>query len=250
MTTIKVHRPSCRYHGVSFLSRYPRNGGCTCFQLRNGRYPTVLQSTDFVRGVAVFVTEWRRNYDKPSDYYVFAWTTAPDKAWENRAAAEAGNAKDRKYWVANNATQVREYMLRHPDEFSYHEHPTTTPPKDGIMNTEALRREAARLLIEADKIDARPSEPVGLRFKKKKREPQVNVIWWRMRFDKANNHRDGSGTRWYHYAAVKTSEGLWSTTGPQSPKSYTWDQLIDWIYANMENPRIYHGVVFDEITSA
>jgi hypothetical protein len=36
------------------------------------------------------------------------------------------------------------------------------------------------------------------------------------------------GTITYQYAAIKINN-LWSTTGPRAPKSYTWDELINWM---------------------
>lgn len=32
----------------------------------------------------------------------------------------------------------------------------------------------------------------------------------------------------YSYAVIKTNE-LWYTTGPRSPKGYTWDELVLWL---------------------
>ena len=32
----------------------------------------------------------------------------------------------------------------------------------------------------------------------------------------------------YRYAAIRAG-GLWYTTGPKSPKGYTWDELLDWL---------------------
>lgn len=58
-------------------------------------------------------------------------------------------------------------------------------------------------------------------------EPEVTdkdgalAIWFERRFQRG-------GTK-YTYAAVKAGDGLWYTTGPQSPKGYTWIQLIDWL---------------------
>lgn len=36
------------------------------------------------------------------------------------------------------------------------------------------------------------------------------------------------GERWYSYSAIKAG-GVWYTTGPQSPKAYSWDDLTDWL---------------------
>lgn len=35
------------------------------------------------------------------------------------------------------------------------------------------------------------------------------------------------GNQTYKYAAIK-AVGLWYTTGPKSPKAYTWDELVSW----------------------
>lgn len=32
---------------------------------------------------------------------------------------------------------------------------------------------------------------------------------------------------WYEYAAIRVN-GTWYTTGPRSPKGYTWEELIGW----------------------
>jgi hypothetical protein len=36
------------------------------------------------------------------------------------------------------------------------------------------------------------------------------------------------GSYFYSYAAIKW-DGLWYTTGPRSPKAYTWDRLVEWM---------------------
>jgi hypothetical protein len=280
---IKVHRPKCAYAGQSFMHRYPNGAQCTCFQMRDGTYPRVLPTIDPLRGVLVVITEWRRWHNE-GDYYVFAWTTAPDRAWDTGYASdEAGNTKDRKFWIANNATQVREYMRRNPREFAYSEEPVPLDPfraifnnppgnphwvfgsiqttdlvtntingisdetlhrstrKDGTMNAEALRRQALLLMEQADLLDARPKQPKGIRSGRKKRDPRVNVIWWRMRFK--------GGTRYYTYAAVQTPEGTWYTSGPRSPKDYSWDDLINWIYDTSEHePEIFTAISWESIT--
>ena len=46
------------------------------------------------------------------------------------------------------------------------------------------------------------------------------IIAWRMRFQKG-------GVK-YRYAAIR-AEGIWYTTGPNSLKGYTWDELVSWI---------------------
>jgi hypothetical protein len=40
-----------------------------------------------------------------------------------------------------------------------------------------------------------------------------------------------NGNRRYTYAAARAGGrgGLWYTTGPRSPKGYTWEKLYEWI---------------------
>lgn len=45
------------------------------------------------------------------------------------------------------------------------------------------------------------------------------ILSWKMRFSK--------GSTKYLYAAVRTN-GLWFTTGPRSPKGFTWAELTSW----------------------
>lgn len=87
----------------------------------------------------------------------------------------------------------------------------------------SLERQAARLLARADEMRAKYARfgeddyPVGA------------VIT----FDKTFNHYNGRPlnrvSKPYFYAAIKDPTGRWSTTGPRAPKSYTWDELIQWM---------------------
>jgi hypothetical protein len=52
------------------------------------------------------------------------------------------------------------------------------------------------------------------------------VVWFEHKFNRTSKS--------YTYAAVKAGDGLWYTTGPSSPKGYTWDELVDW-HENEEN---------------
>lgn len=45
-----------------------------------------------------------------------------------------------------------------------------------------------------------------------------------LRFDKKFHQRG----QVYSYAAIKAN-GLWYTTGPNSPKAYTWDELVQFL---------------------
>lgn len=64
-----------------------------------------------------------------------------------------------------------------------------------------------------------------------------------IRFDKTFN--DGLT---YSYAAIK-AEGLWYTTGPSSPKGYSWEALLDWIFKGRHGSKItlWWASTYDEI---
>jgi hypothetical protein len=110
----------------------------------------------------------------------------------------------------------------HCDEKNIHE----TGAKD-MRDYEALERQAARLLEHAEKARAERE-----RFGEDDYPDQAVIT-----FDKTFP----GGTRVYHYAAMKTIHledqygnnqepyGLWYTTGPKSPKGYTWDELVNWM---------------------
>ena len=57
-------------------------------------------------------------------------------------------------------------------------------------------------------------------------EPEQDMI----RFERTFN----GGERVYTYGAIRTDQGLWYTTGPRTPKGYTWDDLIDWMMEDGE----------------
>ncbi len=79
-----------------------------------------------------------------------------------------------------------------------------------MKKSDNIQRQMAALATAYDEAESR----YGI-------EPKKNgsVIRWRMRFQKG-------GVK-YTYAAIKA--GLWYTTGPNSPKGYTWDELVSWL---------------------
>lgn len=81
-----------------------------------------------------------------------------------------------------------------------------------VSRVDVLRRQLAVIADELDRLSARPPEPVA-----------GTVIRFTMDFN---------GSREYDYAAIRAGDGLWYTTGPRSPKGYTWDQLLDWMEGN------------------
>lgn len=53
------------------------------------------------------------------------------------------------------------------------------------------------------------------------KEPVLgSIIAWKV--------RAADGVK-YDYAAIKAGNGRWYTTGPNSPKGFTWDELMGWM---------------------
>jgi hypothetical protein len=76
-----------------------------------------------------------------------------------------------------------------------------------------LELRIAQLKKELKRLKDRPNEPTE----------NGNIISFHKQFS-------GGGTV-YSYAAIKAA-GLWYTTGPKSPKGYSWDELLDFIGDN------------------
>lgn len=83
---------------------------------------------------------------------------------------------------------------------------------------------AERAQAEIDRLLRLPAEPVV-------EDDAPNVIFFQKRFSR--------GGRLYDYSAVKASDGLWYTTGPQSPKGYSWDRLVEWLYDGSDDTTVY-----------
>jgi hypothetical protein len=91
---------------------------------------------------------------------------------------------------------------------------TITPTRRSTMSRQdALRRQLAAIAEELDRLSSRPDEPRA-----------GTVIQFAMQFQLHSTV--------YDYAAIKAGDGLWYTTGPRSPKGYTWDELLDWMEGN------------------
>ena len=81
--------------------------------------------------------------------------------------------------------------------------------KKTVKNSEALAAALAQALAK----EARIAEAYGDDL------PDGSVIAFLARFTPG-------GTK-FKYSAIRC-EGRWYTTGPRSPKSYTWDELTEW----------------------
>lgn len=108
---------------------------------------------------------------------------------------------------------------------------TSTSPtesKETEMNINTLKARRDELDEQIAYLERLPAEPVV-------DEGEPNVIHFVKTFD-------GAGS--YIYAAVQ-AEGMWYTTGPRSPKAYTWEQLIQWIVLGDREIQIWHCTGYD-----
>ena len=87
---------------------------------------------------------------------------------------------------------------------------------------ERLRRQINYLYDEIEKRERFPED----NFK------EGTVIKYRKRFTPGGIN--------YRYAAIKVN-GLWFTTGPRSPKGYTWDELTEWMDDGVQKIRVATG---------
>lgn len=87
------------------------------------------------------------------------------------------------------------------------------PTRAPASKIRALRAQLAAIAEELTRLEALPEEP-----------PEGSVIRFNMQFG-------GHGTV-YDYAAIRAGDGMWYTTGPRSPKGYSWDSLLEWMQGN------------------
>lgn len=238
---MQLHRPRCRYSGDGLGSRTLLDPGCTCFNPEHKEFVKVVPGINWYGDVKIFWSELRKSSftDKWEVFVEHNGTNAPEKRggydprqFHRLPCAAAGNSGYRLTWLANNKTQIEQIILQAStyDEHLYHLNRNTQPKESADMakiinlptnaDGAALRRAAESLLLRAEELDSRPTEPAT-------DDDGSTVIWWKMAFVE--------GGREYTYAATRTEDGLWYTTGPRSPKGYTWNALIEWIYDIAEN---------------
>lgn len=153
------------------------------------------------------------------------WTSAPASLLRSLEYAARYPKPWSKIWVfeARNKGQIAAWL----QEFGYNpqfmgRRPDYQPALERTIVNERERmiESAARTIERAQaKIDhlmSLPAEPTP--------DPddpdQALVVWFNKQFNQ--------GSRVYTYAAVRANDGLWYTTGPNTPKGYSWDELIDW----------------------
>jgi hypothetical protein len=88
---------------------------------------------------------------------------------------------------------------------------------------DALERQAGRLMEQAAALREKYA-----RFGEDDFSPGSVIIFDKV-FYEYNGRPLPKPSKAYFYAAIKAPDGLWSTTGPRAPKSYTWDELIRWM---------------------
>lgn len=124
---------------------------------------------------------------------------------------------------ARNKTQVHEELLSRGFITNFQARRNST--MNAIERRKAQVQAAIeRAQAELDRLYRLPDEPVV-------EDDAPNVIYFQKRFS--------PNSRLYDYAAIKASDGLWYTTGPQSPKGYTWDRLVEWMFDGHEDLTIY-----------
>lgn len=116
--------------------------------------------------------------------------------------------------------------------------PVGPRPEQKPSKREQLERRLERHRREAEILEARVAELEALPEEPQVEDGEPNVIWFTKVFQ--NGHRE------FTYAAVKAGDGLWYTTGPNVPKGFSWESLIEWIY-NGESAEVWHAVAYDPL---
>jgi hypothetical protein len=134
---------------------------------------------------------------------------------------------------ARNMTQVRDELESRGYITNYNGY-----RRHSNMNAIERRKRQAELAIERaqaelDRLYRLPDEPVV-------EDDAPNVIFFQKRFS--------PNSRLYDYSAIKANDGLWYTTGPQSPKGYTWDRLVEWMFDGHEDLTIYQSKKFKPLS--
>lgn len=105
------------------------------------------------------------------------------------------------------------------------------------------RAAAAKARIERHLREAERAEQELAFYESLPAEPEVednepNVVWFTKVFQ--------NGNKTYTYAACKAGDGLWYTSGPNVPKGYTWEKLIEWIFDG-EAANLWHAIQYNPL---
>jgi hypothetical protein len=178
------------------------------------------------RPAKYFLADYRDYYSYADHPYfcVHSGTTSPATLLRNLGFVHQHRTPTKIYiFEARNISQCKLYLLRNgwsTGDIRPSRHVTAQVREKIVINSTA--REIQRLELVARQAQERllylqslPKEPEG----------KTAVIKFTRRFS--------PGGKKYHYAAIKTKDG-WYTTGPRTPKAYSWQDLIAWI--NAEGP--------------
>lgn len=154
---------------------------------------------------------------------IHQWTSSPASLLRNLGWAARNPQPWDKLWVfeARNKGQVAAWLQEfgyNPDYMGKKMQYTPAQERQVVNNRDRKIDQAARTIERAqaqiDRLMSLPDEPTS-------EDPDGALVVW-------FSHQFNARSQKYTYAAVKASDGLWYTTGPASPKGYTWDELIDW----------------------
>jgi hypothetical protein len=95
---------------------------------------------------------------------------------------------------------------------------------DRIAAIERQREEKKRI---EEWLATLPAEPGS---ESQANPPLVPVIYFK--------HQFKGSDKVYQYAALKSDDGKWYTTGPKSPKGYTWHELLLWLLETSHNTEL------------
>ena len=101
--------------------------------------------------------------------------------------------------------------------------------KKKMARKQELERRLAAILDQIERLNNRPEEPM-----KSVRVGENEVLPPTILFTKRFGHGAGA----YSYAFVGIN-GRWYGTGPKAPKSFSWDELMDWLENTGPWPKIY-----------
>jgi hypothetical protein len=183
-----------------------------------------------------FIADHRDQSGYPEPWVcVHSWTSSPASLLRNLLWAAKFKTK---VWVfeARNKGQVAVWLEQYGYTTRYMgQRSAPMPAQERIIVNSRDRQIAAsqaRIAQEQARIDrlaALPEEPTT-------EDPDGALVVWFI-------HQFSPRGQRYTYAAVKASDGKWYTTGPASPKGYSWDQLVEWHFteSNQDNSMYTSG---------
>jgi len=134
---------------------------------------------------------------------------------------------------ARNLTEARQYLqaLGYATDYRRNAMPEMMSARE--RKIAAAKRRIEKEQERIDYLSSLPDEPTP--------DPDgANVIWFRKRFTPGGTD--------YTYAAVQTPEGTWYTTGPRTPKAYTWEDLVEWIFDDNPDAQVWVAATWEPLS--